>query len=919
MKQILYVCLAVLMLLSFNCPAIADSSSDSQKLIVYPEYDARIPRCYDYGVTVHQQEKSEKLTVYNRNANGEQMSNRCFKPDFDRRFCEFAFTGEVRIDIEVYKDFTSYSILPTAKAYRNEYHDGIISVWLDQNNTNFMLRLDDDDSSILSVFADAPEDYSYDPNDSSVLYVNQKWYVPNSKKPVYDVPSTIKTIYIAPGCVLCSRLLINTDNVTVCGHGMLVDPLGDYYDTRNIDFDNSKMVIQVKGSNITIKDIKMIDTQNWNIYLFDGYNHTIDGVKILTARITTDAVAVGSGNVTIKNCVFYVSDNVFTYNGDRGTHNITNCLIGTTCAAFFPQHQSLYDINFKDIYVFRANEGIVNNWYNPARHQSQIKHITFENLDCTDVVNTPWIFSAYDMGDATKYFTFRNCCFANIRGDSNIASWNQKAGQAVYVTNNTSYMHCSGYKIELFDCTLDGKTITDASMLNPQMAKGDIDFVISNKSVKDKKRQTKVTVNHVYPKKVYVGNYLLPLCSRPLEIDGGLFIPEREMCKCLGVKVVAKTEGTTVDGIKYISIDTINKYYTKAVYDTGKKAVIINAISDLKKNLVEDYSYTSRWNPYAYPNVILGPYVDSDGSVVLRCDVNSNSLYPGMFTEITNDLKMTGAGKYTVSFDAKSVDGKSYAGRIRIHNICYDGYKEIDRTADQTFEADKDWKHFSIELDLSKWNTSDAYLSFIRICSDNTPGYDVVFKNIKMIKNGTTREPDYEEWTDSFNVADAVIKLDKSSLEYTGKSLKPKFTVKLGQTTLKKNVDYNVTYKNNKNVGVGTIKISGIGQYTGTKEKTFTITPTKPSIKSITSKKGKVTVKWSIKAKQNVSYKLQYSTKKSFATYKTVTVKSGKKLSAVLKGLKKGKTYYIRVCAYKKVNGRTIKGKWSPKRKITAK
>jgi len=54
----------------------------------------------------------------------------------NRRFCEFAFTGEVRVDITVYRDFETYSVLPSAKRYRNEFHDGVISVWLNENDTN---------------------------------------------------------------------------------------------------------------------------------------------------------------------------------------------------------------------------------------------------------------------------------------------------------------------------------------------------------------------------------------------------------------------------------------------------------------------------------------------------------------------------------------------------------------------------------------------------------------------------------------------------------------------------------------------------------------------------------------------------------------------------------------------------------------
>ncbi len=717
-----------------------------ESLIIYPEYDAKIPRCYDYGVTVHQASRAEKLTVYNRNANGEQMSNRCFNPDFNRRFCEFAFTGKVRVDIEVYRDFTSYSILPSAKEYRNEYHDGIISVWLDENDTNFMLRLDDEDATILSVFADAPEEYSYDANDSSVLYVNEKWFDPNGDELVYTVPEKIKTIYIAPGCVLYSRLLIKTDDVTVCGHGMLVDPYSDYYDTQSIGADNYRMVVRVEGSNITIKDIKMIDTQNWNIYLYDGYNHKISGVKILTARITTDAVAVGSGNVEIENCVFYVSDNVFTYNGDRGFHHIKNCLIGTTCAAFFPQHESRYDIDFTDVYVFRANEGIVNNWYNPARHQSQIKHITFDNLDCVDIVHTPWIFNAHDMGDAEKYFTFKNCHFANIRGDSNIEAWDNTLNQAIYVVNKDGYMHCSGYQIEFLNCTLDGKKITDANVFHAQLKDGDeITFTIQNDQTDSKERITKKTVNHVYNKKLYIGNYLQPLKYQPMEKDGVFYLPEAEICNALQVKVDGQTNGIVKNAVKYISLDEMQKYGSAANYDTQAKAIRCMSNPNIKINLLRECSYTSRFNPYAYPNVILGPYVDDDKEVVLRCDVNSNVFYPGMFTDITDELRMNGADIYTISFDAKSTDGKSYDGQIRIQNTRYEGYKEIDRNVIESFTVNKDWTSYEIQVDLTKLSVTEEDLAFLRICSANTPGYDVLFKNIKMVRSSATDEPAEED------------------------------------------------------------------------------------------------------------------------------------------------------------------------------
>jgi len=64
-----------------------------------------------------------------------------------------------------------------------------------------MIRLDDDDDTILSVFADAPEDYDIDPNDESVLYVDEPWFDPDENSAYYTLDEKIRTIYIAPGCV----------------------------------------------------------------------------------------------------------------------------------------------------------------------------------------------------------------------------------------------------------------------------------------------------------------------------------------------------------------------------------------------------------------------------------------------------------------------------------------------------------------------------------------------------------------------------------------------------------------------------------------------------------------------------------------------------------------------------------------------
>ena len=87
----------------------------------------------------------------------------------------------------------------------------------------------------------------------------------------------------------------------------------------------------------------------------------------------------------------------------------------------------------------------------------------------------------------------------------------------------------------------------------------------------------------------------------------------------------------------------------------------------------------------------------------------------------------------------------------------------------------------------------------------------------------------------------------------------------------------------------------------------------KAVIKSIKNLKGKK-IKISLKG-INISdgFEVQYSTKKNFASRKSVKKASN---TVNIKKLKKGKTYYVRARVYKKYKGKIYYGKWSDKKKI---
>ncbi|MCD8347531.1 MAG: fibronectin type III domain-containing protein [Lachnospiraceae bacterium] len=78
---------------------------------------------------------------------------------------------------------------------------------------------------------------------------------------------------------------------------------------------------------------------------------------------------------------------------------------------------------------------------------------------------------------------------------------------------------------------------------------------------------------------------------------------------------------------------------------------------------------------------------------------------------------------------------------------------------------------------------------------------------------------------------------------------------------------------------------------------------------------GKAKVKWTA-VTDVTGYQIQYSTAKSFSSYKIKTVVGETKKAKTLSGLTKGKTYYVRIRTYKIVDGVYYYSAWSSKLKV---
>ena len=97
------------------------------------------------------------------------------------------------------------------------------------------------------------------------------------------------------------------------------------------------------------------------------------------------------------------------------------------------------------------------------------------------------------------------------------------------------------------------------------------------------------------------------------------------------------------------------------------------------------------------------------------------------------------------------------------------------------------------------------------------------------------------------SISSAKVTLNKTEYTYDGNSKNPAVTVKLGNKTLKKGIDYTVSYNKNKAAGTAEAVITGTGAYQGQKTINFKI---KKAPNSITLKKRSYRIEMSTSSKR---------------------------------------------------------------------
>lgn len=688
-----------------------------QKLIIYPEFDTRIERDYMYSVSVTQGDKTASLPVYNHTEDSRVERNPVDdrRADEYRRFCTFAFEGDsVRVDIKVNRDFHDYTVMPSAKKFRHEFCDGVISVFLDHPDY-FAVRLDGKDHTILSVLADAPE--TDIPAAGENVYIVDGWQEVEGGVLKLTQPNT--TVYIPAGSVLNARIYITADNCRVLGRGAIVDPIGDIYRYSAAEATTSAVVLMQNVNNTVIDGIHMLDSKAFNIQVIGVWqeswsaNTHITNVKILSTQMSSDGIACCyyAKDFCVEHCFLYCADNALVYEDGAHYKDIT---IGTTCNALYPQ-TDVIDSSVEDIYIFRADEGIINPSMGGEGGITKIENLTIKNLDAVDLTFAP-------------YFLFVEFPQSNpvVSERGGITIENVRLPKLSDTRTGTFYRSIASgdCQITLKNVSIGGELIHE---LTPEAVGGEIVDGANIKYVTEGDfvpcvTPNRRTVDYKNAVNVFVGKYQVYF-KHPIIGEGNdVLLPMEQLRAELRTECTAKSE--LRGGISYVHIcDLTDSGMAKAI-SVEDNAVIITPNDNTGNLLLPDSGIISKYTEYiCYASHLV--VLDEGGETVYRIINSIKHKSVGIFRMLVEEVQKYGEGVYRLSFEIRSDRQEKIRAAVD-YNVC--------DAAEKFFETDTDWRECSLDVNVGTEQLGAARIAMIIGCNGESALDVFDVKNISFIK-----------------------------------------------------------------------------------------------------------------------------------------------------------------------------------------
>ena len=661
------------------------AASAAAEIVTYPEYPAAIRRDWAYEVTVTQGSDTRSIPVYNHSVKS-PLTGRTRGGDSYRRFCEFAFSGDpVRVDIRVCEDVQSYKVFPARLGLENSFSNGVISVWLDAPHS-FGIELNDYVKTILSVIVDEPEDPADvpSPGDPNVLYIDG-WMDPPGPDGVLVITNQCREVYIAPGAVLNSRLYVKRRGVHVHGRGMILDPFSDIF--RYDQLNNTEFgVVKVANADVVVEDVKLVDARTFN-YISSQSNTTFRNVKAFSAMMCSDGMTCSGRDFVMEGGWLYVGDNAFVVSGLKNEGRFRDVTIGTSCNAIFPQSSNT-DVYMEDIDVFRCDEGLVSNIWNPESTNGvqRSQSFYFKNLSAVDSTLFSRFFLGANMGTLPKTFAFENLAIPNSTGVIDWHTIGNSGGQTIRVYDDKGLPWTTGnYELTITNLWVNGARSDGFAASEFSNTTGITVTVVNTAATPQVKVvPNKHVVNWTCPWKRYVGD--------SLQRDVRFATPEAG----------------------------------------GHRLVEPN----MWVNLVDDpQAALSVWQRSPSWTGKLDATRIEDGARIYR--IRPRETQFGMYSEITDAFLRRGNGVYRLSFDARVVSGPD----VPLEAVLLSDEDRL--TQSFTLPNDGTWHSFNTLF------TTDFDMSITELVGlvlRSKPGGVIVdFRNVSFMKVAATIDPsDFE-------------------------------------------------------------------------------------------------------------------------------------------------------------------------------
>ena len=305
----------------------------------------------------------------------------------------FDFEGRVNVEVEIVGATSLYNVTirPLASQVKPTVSGNKISFALAEYG-NFVLEYATTASgnasdNVLHIFANPIETDAVDPDNlpDNTVYVGPGVWMANA----IPVSKDNTTVYIAGGAVVYGQIrTANVKNLTIRGRGILSGQLFDR--TRASEF---TLPIELQQcSNVTIKDIAILDPAGWAVTLYRCNDVTVDNLKIVTARANGDGISVQScTNVNVKGgFVRTWDDSLVVKNVDNfSTSNITfdGVSVWTDLAQSMEVGYETYGPKMNDI-TFR-NITVLHNFHKAAisihnADNAVIDGVIYENITIED-------------------------------------------------------------------------------------------------------------------------------------------------------------------------------------------------------------------------------------------------------------------------------------------------------------------------------------------------------------------------------------------------------------------------------------------------------------------------------------------------------------------------------------------------------